>query len=128
MMRTFAIVGSAVALLATPAAAQYVPYSGPAAPYAGPHVQQGHVLQEREYEAPYTYSTYPQGAAQGSAYGVSYSYAPRGQADGVAYSQVPAAAYSAGIYSRELDIATEPDPNVRLELRRTEDAFQTHDF
>jgi hypothetical protein len=74
-MRKIAIATAAVALIATPAAAQYVYGSG-------------------QYVASPTY---------GTTYYPSVRVAPYG--------------YIGPNYSRQLDIATEPDPNVRLQLQ-----------
>jgi len=90
-MRKLAIATAAVVMLATPATAQFV----------GGYVQ-----------APaYTYS-----------YGPTYGYAVP-QAYGYAVPQAygfaaPFGTFAAPAYDRNLDIATEPDPNIRLELRR----------
>ena len=82
-MRKLAIATAAVAMLATPAMAQFV----------GGYV-----------EAP----------VYGYSYGPTYGYAvPR------AYGfMAPFGTFVAPAYDRELDIATEPDPNIRLSLRR----------
>ena len=78
-MKKLAIATAAVALLATPAMAQYVVESYVQTP---------------------------------SPYGPTYGYgAPLGYAAPLGQTFIPP-------YSRDLDIATEPDPNVRLELRR----------
>ena len=82
-MKKLAIATAAIALLATPAVAQY----------AGGYVQ-----------GPAHYgSRYGQPIGYAAPYGYALPYGPMFIAPG---------------YSRELDIATEPDPNVRLELRR----------
>jgi hypothetical protein len=81
-MKKLAIATAAIAMLATPAMAQFV----------GGYVQ-----------------------APSYSYGPTYGYAipqPYG------YAAPFGAFYSGSAYNRDLDIATEPDPNVRLELRR----------
>jgi hypothetical protein len=83
LMKNLAIATAAIALLATPAVAQY----------AGGYVQ-----------GPAYY-----GSTYGQPYGQPYGYA-------APYASGPM--FISPGYSRELDIATEPDPNVRLELRR----------
>jgi hypothetical protein len=81
-MKKLAIATAAIAMLATPAMAQFV----------GGYVQ-----------------------APSYSYGPTYSYAvpqPYG------YATPFGTFYSGSAYNRDLDIATEPDPNIRLELRR----------
>jgi hypothetical protein len=83
-MKKLAIATAAVAMLATPAMAQFV----------GGYVQ----------TPAYSYS-----------YGPTYGYAAP-QAYG--YVAPFGTFYSGFAYDRNLDIATEPDPNIRRELRR----------
>jgi hypothetical protein len=81
-MKKLAIATAAVAMLATPAMAQFV----------GGYVQ-----------------------APSYSYGPTYGYVtpqPYG------YIAPFGTFYSGSAYNRDLDIATEPDPNIRLELRR----------
>jgi hypothetical protein len=79
-MRKIAIATVAIALMATPAAAQYV------------------------YGTQYGYGTqYVASPTYGTTYYPSVHAAPYG--------------YVGPNYSRQLDIATEPDPNVRLQLQ-----------
>jgi hypothetical protein len=83
-MKKLAIATAAVAMLATPAMAQFV----------------GGYVQTPSF-------SYSYGPTYGYAVPQSYGYvAPFGTF------------YSGSAYNRDLDIATEPDPNVRLELRR----------
>jgi hypothetical protein len=90
-MRKLAIATAALALLGTPAVAQY----------SGGYVQ-GPAYYGSTYGQPYGYTT-----GQPYAYTTPYGYAtPSGPM------------FISPGYSRDLDIATEPDPNVRLELRR----------
>jgi hypothetical protein len=89
-MKKLAIATAAVAMLATPAMAQFV----------GGYVESP----SYSYGPTYSYSLGP-----------TYGYAvPR------AYGYVaPFGTFNSGLaYDRELDIATEPDPNIRAELRR----------
>ena len=83
-MKKLAIATAAVAMLATPAMAQFV----------GGYVQT-------------TSPAYSYGPTYGYAVPQAYTYpAPFGMF------------YSGSTYNRDLDIATEPDPRIRTELRR----------
>ena len=82
-MKKLAIATAAVAMLATPAMAQFV-------------------------------GGYAAAPSYGFSYGPTYGYV---QAQPYGYA-APIGTFYSGAYNRDLDIATEPDPNIRLELRR----------
>ena len=88
-MRKLAIATAAVAMLATPAMAQSA---------------DNYVIHRQTASPSPAYS-----------YGPTYGYAVP-QAYG--YATPIVTFYSGPAYDRDLDIATEPDPNIRLELRR----------
>ena len=88
-MKKLAIATAAVAMLATPAMAQYVESYVQAAP--------------SPYGPTYGYGAYGPTYGYGAPYGYAAPYGPT---------------FFGTAYSRDFDIATEPDPNVRLELRR----------
>jgi hypothetical protein len=142
-MNRLAIAFAAVALTAAPTLAQdttvvpgysygiYPPNSGPCAypPAVGPFACSNYGG-PNAYGDPYAYApgSYAYGGApyaSTSPYRGSYAYAPGSYAySGAPYAYGPGGAYaqydqfySLG-YTREGDIATEPDPNVRLQLRR----------
>ena len=83
-MKKLAIATAAVAMLATPAMAQFV----------GGYV----------HAPSYSYS-----------YGPTYGYAVQ---QPYGYAAPFGTVYSGSAYNRDLDIATEPDPSIRAELRR----------
>jgi hypothetical protein len=141
-MNRLAIALAAVALTAGPTFAQdatmlqgysyeiYPQNSGPCAypPAVGPYACSNYGG-PYAYGDPYAYApgSYAYGgapSASASPYRGSYAYAP-GSYGGAPYAYAPGGAYAQydqfyglGYYSREADIATEPDPNVRLQLRR----------
>jgi hypothetical protein len=94
-MKRLAIATAAITMMAAPAMAQYV--YGPAGEV---HVQAG----------PYAFGSSVYAPTHGYTYGYSapaYGYA------------APAPGFGfVGVYDRNLDIATEPDPQIRRELRR----------
>ena len=100
-MKKLAIATAAVAMLATPAMAQFVGgyVQAPSHSYSyGPTYG---------YAVPQTYSYQSYGYAAPQAYGYqSYGYV------------APFGTFYSGSYNRDLDIATEPDPSIRAELRR----------